>query len=41
MSDSPPSRERAIQRSPTMSESSAWKNWLSLVLVFALKEEGG
>lgn len=28
MSDSPPSRALAMQRRPTMSESSAWKNWL-------------
>ncbi len=28
MSDSPPSRARAMQRRPTMSESSAWKNCL-------------
>lgn len=34
MSDSPPSRERAMQRRPTMSESSAWKNWLLRMLEF-------
>lgn len=28
MSDSPPSRARAMQSSPTISESSAWKNCL-------------
>ena len=39
MSDSPPSRARAMQSRPTMSDGSVWKNWLHKISSHSHKVE--